>query len=89
MGCGIGGVGMAVFVEGFLLTFAGGMVILKVHILKPLPLHKTPPFTMMAKEKENYEKDGKFISDAELRKEFAAFFIIFFFPGQSPVISKS
>ena len=28
MGCGIGGVGMAVFVEGFLLTFAGGMVIL-------------------------------------------------------------
>ncbi|MFR8799611.1 MAG: hypothetical protein ACLVGQ_11045 [Blautia massiliensis (ex Durand et al. 2017)] len=29
---GIGGVGMAVFVEGFLLTFAGGMVILKVHI---------------------------------------------------------
>ena len=32
MGCGIGGVGRAVFVEGFLLTFAGGMVILKVHI---------------------------------------------------------
>ena len=32
VGCGIGGVGMAVFVEGFLLTFAGGMVILKVHI---------------------------------------------------------
>ena len=32
MGCGIGGVGMAVFVEGVLLTFAGGMVILKVHI---------------------------------------------------------
>lgn len=32
MGCGIGGVGMAVFVEGFLLTFAGGVVILKIHI---------------------------------------------------------
>ena len=25
-------VGMAVFVEGFLLTFAGGVVILKIHI---------------------------------------------------------
>lgn len=35
--CGVGAVvdavgGLAVFVEGFLLTFAGGVVILKVHI---------------------------------------------------------
>ena len=35
--CGIGACGgcsggLAVFVEGFLLTFAGGVVILKVHI---------------------------------------------------------
>ena len=43
----------------------------------------------LAREKENYEKGGRFIPDAELRKEFSAFFIVFYFPCQSPVIGKS
>ena len=31
-------------------------IIQKIHILKPLPLHKTPPFTMMAKEKTSHNQ---------------------------------
>ena len=31
-------------------------IIQKIHILKPLPLHKIPPFTMMAKEKTAHKQ---------------------------------